>query len=677
MGDPVNPDATPAQQAALAASRNTAIQSAEGAATNPKTNGAPVGQAVNGETAPRERANLHPENIHDAVIRLAGNSQDGIQTAGQFLARLAGRSDQDVMTYMTIPATISGGPSIFQVRIGSGEVLSAGDEADFLIAFYQHSYADHLAFLKEGGVLLYDSDNVEPDLSDKRFSYLGVPITGLTVEALGGTAKDKGKNIFVLGLIAKIFHLDVEKLTKLIGEKFAGKDESIVNTAMMGFQAGYNYPVDTFLSTLYKFEHVPRTNGRAQITMDGNQALAYGLIAGGVRYGAGYPITPWSSVMEILRRELPKYGGLFVQAEDELGAVSTAIGFSLSGNLAITGSAGPGISLKTEAIGWASMAEMPLIIINVQRGGPSTGLPTNVEQSDLFQAIFGGHGDSPRVVLAAETVEDCFYIAVEAAKIARKYSTPVFILSDSSLATRIEAFEEPNLAELMQKAKPDLTPRQTFKPYPIDTITQHVAPGTRILDGKYPLLSGLEHDEMGHPTGSPKLHMVMTAKRRNKLRKLAEELPTPTIYGDQEGDVLLVGWGSTYGAIHEAVTLARSHGEKIGAIHFRHLHPLPNGLEKVWAKFKRIVVVEMNDLGVYGFGQFATILRARYCEAKIESVTKTDGLSFRVKEILNGVFGGRTFAARKIPREGPATIHSDTTGENVKTTREVVPQGVG
>src|SRR5262249_395676 len=312
-----------------------------------------------------DRADLRPESIQDAVIRLAGNSQDGIQTAGAFLARLAGRSEHDVMTYMTIPATISGGPSIFQVRIGSGEVLSAGDEADFLVAFYQHSYQDHLGFLREGGVLLYDSDNVEPNLDDKRFVYLGVPITGLTVEALGGTAKDKGKNMFVLGLICKIFHLDAEKLKKLIAEKFGGKDESVVNTALMGFQAGYNYPVGNFLKHLYQFEYVPRTDGRAQITMDGNQALAYGLIAAGVRYGAGYPITPWSSVMEILRREFPKYGGLFVQAEDELASVSIAIGFSISGNLSVTGSAGPGISLKTEAIGWASMAEMPIIIVNV------------------------------------------------------------------------------------------------------------------------------------------------------------------------------------------------------------------------------------------------------------------------------------------------------------------------
>jgi 2-oxoglutarate ferredoxin oxidoreductase subunit alpha len=641
---------------------------------------APRGSTAAASTAPAsDRADLRPENINDAVIRLAGNSQDGIQSAGAFLARLAGRSAQDVMTYMTIPATISGGPSIFQVRMGTGEVLSAGDEADFLVAFYQHSYQDHIGFLKDGGVLLYDSDNVEPDLDDKRFVYVGVPITGLTVEALGGTAKDKGKNIFILGLIAKIFHLDVEKLTTLIKEKFAGKDESIVNTAIMAFTAGYAYPVGNVLTKQYKFEpHVPKEGDRAQITMDGNQALAYGLIAAGVRYGSGYPITPWSSVMEILRSELPKYGGMFVQAEDELGAVSMTLGFSFSGHLAVTGSAGPGISLKTEAIGWASMAEIPIIIINVQRGGPSTGLPTNVEQSDLFQAIYGGHGDSPRVVLAAATVEDCFYIAIEAARIARKYSTPVFILSDTSLATRIEAFDEPHLKDLMLDPKPDLSPRAAgFKPYAVDQITQHVPPGAPMLDGKYPLVTGLEHDEMGHPTGSPKMHMAMTAKRRNKLRKLAEEIPVPEIYGDAEGEVLLVGWGSTYGPIHDAVKLAREHGEKVGALHLRHVHPFPNGLEKVFARFKRIVVVEMNDQGLYGFGQLATILRARFCEPRIESATKTDGLTFRVKEILERVFQGRSFAARKIPREGLAVIHTDTSPENVKSLKDVVPQGVG
>src|SRR6516162_8898680 len=617
MGDSVNPEATKLQE-----------PDGAGAATASPTRPAPQ----------QERADLRPENIQDAVIRLAGNSQDGIQTAGAFLARLAGRSAQEVMTYMTIPATISGGPSIFQVRIGSGEVLSAGDEADFLVAFYQHSYENHIEFLREGGVLLYDSDQVQPNLEDKRFVNVGVPITGLTIEALGGTAKDKGKNVFVLGLLAKIFNLDTEKLKGLIRERFGGKNESIVNAALTAFQAGYAFPVGNVLSKRYEFEPSPRTSGRAQVTMDGNQALAYGLIAGGVRYGAGYPITPWSSIMEILRSELPKYGGLFVQAEDELAAVSLALGFSYAGFLAVTGSAGPGISLKTEAIGWASMAEMPLVIVNVQRGGPSTGLPTNVEQSDLYQAIFGSHGDSPRVVLAAATVEDCFYIALEATRIARKYSTPVFLLSDGSLATRIEAFDEPDLKSLMQNPHPDLSPRpDAFKPYPLDSVTRHAPPGSRMMGGKYPIVTGLEHDEMGHPTGRAPLHMGMTAKRRRKLQELAAEISLPEVYGSYPGNTLLVGWGSTFGPIHEAVDRARERGASVSSIHLRHLHPLPKGLENIFTQFERIVVVEMNDQGLYGYGQLATILRARFCEPKISSLTKTDGLTFRVKEILQGI----------------------------------------
>ena len=584
------------------------------------------------------RADLRPENIRDAVVRFAGNSQDGIQTAGALLARLAGRSDHEVMTYMTIPSTISGGPSIFQVRIGSGEVLSAGDEADFLVAFYQHSYEDHIVFLREGGILLYDTDQVQPNLDDKRYVYAGIPITGLTIEALGGTAKDKGKNLFVLGLIAAIFHLDVDKLRLLVRERFGGKDESVVNTALLAFQAGYAYPVGNLLTTRYRFEVQPRITDRDQVTMDGNQALAYGLIAAGVRYGAGYPITPWSTVMEILRTEFSKYGGLFVQAEDELAAVSLALGFSYAGYLSVTGSAGPGISLKAEAIGWASMAEIPVIVINVQRGGPSTGLPTNVEQSDLYQAIFGGHGDSPRVVLAPSTVEDCFYIALEAARIARKYSTPVFILSDGSLATRIEAFDEPDLKSLVQDPKPDLTPRANgYKPYPLDQVTRHAPPGTRMLEGKYPVVTGLEHDEMGHPTGRPSLHLAMTAKRRRKYQELAKDIPLPKLFGESEGDTLVIGWGSTYGPIREAAERARGLGKKISTLHLRHLHPLPEGLDSIFDRFSDIAVVEMNDQGVYGFGQLATVLRARYCNPKIRSVTKTDGLTFRVKEVLEGV----------------------------------------
>src|SRR5947209_8451585 len=402
--------------------------------------------------------------ISEAVIRIAGNSQDGIQAIGGFLARLAGRSEQEVMTHMTIPATISGGPSIFQVRIGSGEVLSSGDDTDVLLAFYQHSYEDHINSLKQGGIVLYDSDHVEPKVEwQKDYHHVGVPVSGLTVEAIGGTAKDKGKNIFALGLVAKMFDLNVTKLEKLIGERFTGKDPSILNNALAAFHAGYSHSLGSVIET-FTFIESQKKNGH-QVVMNGNEALGYGLIAAGVRFGAGYPITPWSDIMELLRRELPKYGGTFVQTEDEIAAISMAIGSSYSGRVAVTGSSGPGISLKTEALGWASMAEMPVVVIDVQRGGPSTGMPTNVEQSDLNIACFGGHGDSPRVVLAPSSVEDCFYTAIEAVNIARKYSTPVIILSDQGIATRIEAFPYPDLEHVCQDIAPDLTPVGDHKPY--------------------------------------------------------------------------------------------------------------------------------------------------------------------------------------------------------------------
>lgn len=582
-----------------------------------------------------------PRSIQDVVIRLAGNSQDGIQSIGGFLARLAGRSDQDIMTYMTIPSTISGGPSIFQVRMGTGDILSAGDRADMLVVFYQHSYEAHIGSLRPGGVLVYDSDHVTPTPDDNRFTNVAVPITTGTVEAVGGTSKDKGKNIFVLGLIARVFDLDVAKLAALIKERFGGKEEDVVRNAMLAFDAGYAWPQNNLRDLFYRFEAVDRavaTTGRPQVTMDGNMALAYGLLAGGVRHGAGYPITPWSSIMEILRAELPKYGGLFVQCEDEIASVSTALGFSYTGHLAVTGSAGPGLSLKMEALGWATMAEMPLIVVNVQRGGPSTGMPTNVEQSDLMQAIYGSHGDTPRVVLAPKNVEDCFYIAMEAARIARQYSTPVLILSDMALSSRIEAFDEPDLVKIMVEPKPDLSPRGAdFKPYPLDRITQHAHPGTRIDSGKYPTVTGLEHDEMGHPTGSPVLHTKMTAKRREKIKALGAALPAPEFTGDSAGEVLLVTWGSTWGPAREALGRIRTAQVKAGHLHLRHLHPLPNGLEQTFSRYHKIVVVEINDEGLYGYGQFAMMLRARYANPAIVSVTKTDGLTFKVSEIVAGV----------------------------------------
>ncbi|MDI1248967.1 MAG: 2-oxoacid:acceptor oxidoreductase subunit alpha [Lacunisphaera sp.] len=591
-------------------------------------------------------------SIPDVVIRLAGNSQDGIQAVGGFLARLAGRSDQEVMTYMTIPSTISGGPSIFQVRMGSGEILSSGDRADVLVAFYQHSYESHRASLRPGGVLLYDSDHVKPDPDDKTITAVGVPMTSATVEAVGGSSKEKGKNIYVLGLLARMFDLDIPKLTQLIKERFGGKNEDIVRNALLAFDAGYAWSAENLR---YRLERAaaPVPGAPPQVTTDGNTAIAYGLIAAGVRYGAAYPITPWSSIMEILRVELPKYGGIFVQCEDEIAAASTALGFSYGGNLAITGSSGPGLSLKMEALGWGTMAEMPLIVVNVQRGGPSTGMPTNIEQSDLLQAIYGSHGDCPRVVLAPQNVEDCFYLAIEACRIARQFSTPVIILTDQALATRIEAFAEPELAKLMIEAKPDLSPREaTFKPYPLDQVQRHAPPGSVMGSGKYPTVSGLEHDELGHPSASPAMHMKMTAKRREKIKAVANDYAAPEVFGDESGDALLIGWGCTYGPIREAVGRLRGAGVKVGHLQIRHIHPLDNGLENIFARYRKILVVEINDEGLYGYGQLATLLRARYANPAIGSITKTDGLTYKVSEIFERVaqhleLGDTTFGMRK------------------------------
>jgi 2-oxoglutarate ferredoxin oxidoreductase subunit alpha len=433
-------------------------------------------------STPAIGGNSQVSRITEAVIRIAGNSQDGIQAIGGFLARLAGRSEQEVMTFMTIPSTISGGPSIFQVRIGSGEVLSSGDEADVLLAFYQHSYEGHLNSLRKGGIVLYDSDHVQPNPElQANYRHVGVPISSRTIEAIGGSGKDKGKNLFALGLVAKMFDLNLPKLEKLIAERFTGKDASITQNALSAFHAGFSFQLDNVLET-FRFADSQK-RGTQQVVMGGNEALGFGLIAAGVRFGAGYPITPWSDIMELLRRELPKYGGSFIQCEDEIASISMALGASYAGSVSVTGSSGPGISLKTEALGWAVMAEMPIVIVDVQRGGPSTGMPTNVEQSDLNIACFGGHGDSPRVVLAPANVEDCFYTAIEAVNIARKYSVPVILLTDQAIATRIEAFEQPDLQKVMQDISPDLTPVADHKPYdltPADGVTRHIVPGTRV-----------------------------------------------------------------------------------------------------------------------------------------------------------------------------------------------------
>ena len=445
--------------------------------------------------------------------------------------------------------------------------------------------------------------------------------------------------MFVLGLLARMFDLDVPKLETMLQAYYKSKGDDVIRNVIGAFNAGYGYDIGRLTDT---FEFVPSTNktGRKQIVTDGNQAIAYGALTAGIRFGAGYPITPWSSIMEILRAELPKYGGIFVQAEDELAAIAIACGASYSGHLSLTGTSGPGLSLKTEALGWAVMAEMPVVIIDVQRGGPSTGLPTNVEQSDLNIACFGGHGDSPRIVLAPSSVEDCFYITLEAAKLAREYSCPAIILTDQALATRFETWEMPDIAKLAQDLTPNFAARgPNYKPYEntTDGIAHHAPPGTPMLDGKYPVVTGLEHDEAGHPASRPANHVMMVAKRRRKLQVLASRLPKAETYGPPEGNVLLVGWGSSQGPIREAVDKARAEGESVSALNIRYIQPLQPGVGEIMDGFNHVFVVELNDEGLYGYGQLAGVLRARFCNDKIVGINKTDGLPFKIREILNGM----------------------------------------
>ena len=580
-------------------------------------------------------------NRVDVVVRIAGNSQDGIQLIGQLLATLTGRSDMDVITFQTFPSTISGGASIFQVRLGAGRVRSAGDDADVLLAFYQHSYEEHISFLREGGVLLYDSDQVGPNLQDARFRYIGVPITSLTVEAIGGTARDKGKNMFALGLVTRMLSLDEERLEALLRERLGGKGEEAFSRALTAFRAGHAHELAD-VGTLLRV--APQQGGahQEQITLNGNQAIAYGALAAGVRFGAGYPITPWSSIMETLRAELPKFGGVFVQAEDEIAAVSMAIGASYADRVAITGTSGPGLSLKVEALGFAVAAEVGLVIVDVQRGGPSTGLPTKVEQSDLNLAVFGGHGDAPRVVLAPSTIAEAFYTTIEAVNIARHYNVPVILLTDQLLSTRISTMPLPAVAQVAQEIGPELAPRRdAYLPYR-DTesgVSPRCFPGTYLHAGAYPVITGLEHNEAGHPDGTAANHRRMVAKRRRKLVTLMNTLPRPKLYGAQAGEVLFVSWGTSCGPVEEAVDRLLADGHQVGSIRMKYLNPLPNGLDEMFARFRHVFVVELNDQGLYGYGQLAQLLRARYADPRIRGINKTDGLPFKVREIIGEVTG--------------------------------------
>ncbi len=568
------------------------------------------------------------------TIRIAGHSQDGVQSLGTLLAKLAGRSGYKVMTYMTIPATIAGGNSIYQLRIGVEPILISGDFADVLIALHTDSLEGHIGTLREGGILLVDSDEIDVSTIQGSYDVRALPLSKMLDDLFEGKGV-KGKNMVLLGMLSNLLGIDRDKVEALALEKFGRKSEEVLQNVKTTLYAGFDYQ---WAGTPPKISLPKVADSGEQVTMDGNSAIAYGLIAAGVRYGAAYPITPATSVMEVLREEFPKYKGIFLQTEDEIAAVCAAIGMSYSGHLAVTSTSGPGMSLKMEALGWATMAEIPLIVVNVQRGGPSTGIPTQVEQSDLMQTIYGSHGDAPRIVLCARNVEECFHICREAVTLAREYSTPVVILSDQGLSTRIEGFDMPNLDEIMLEPLLDTSNRpEDWEPYPANAITRHAPPGSIIESGRYPTVTGLEHDEKGGPNAGAANHMKMTAKRRKKFQILEEKQSELELFGETSGEILLVSWGSSFGSTRETVLRLQEEGKKVSHLHLKMLFPLNRKVGELFDKFEKVKTVELNDFGVYGVGQLGMLLRAVTAKGNIGSVCKTDGLTFKVKEIIDQI----------------------------------------
>jgi 2-oxoglutarate ferredoxin oxidoreductase subunit alpha len=560
------------------------------------------------------------KTIRDAVIRLAGNSQDGIQAIGGFLARLAGRTDKDVMTYMTIPATISGGPSIYQVRLGTGEVLSAGDEADVLVAFYQHSYREHLGTLREGGILLYDSDQVKPNPDDKRFLAVGISITSSTIEAIGGTARDKGKNMFVLGMLCNLYSLDMDLAREQIAFIFGKKAEKVVRSNVALLEAGHAW-AEHNLDFGFR---VPATRAtEPQLVVNGNTAIALGVLASGMDICAMYPITPATSASHYLSDVFERAGGLVHQAEDEIAACAFAIGASYTGKVAVTITSGPGYSLKQEGIGLAVMAEIPLVVVNVQRGGPSTGQPTKVEQGDLFTVMFGSHGDAPKVVMAVSTIEDCFYSMITARRIAETFNMVVVVLSDASLATAQQPFPRPQFSADWLAPPIDQNPvPDGAKPYdwdPVTGLSRRFVPGQP--NGMH-TLTGLAHDRSSRVAYDPEINEQGMHARSLKLAALQKMLAPPKVFGEPEGDLLVVGWGSTQGAIEESVERLCAEGYKVSSMHLTFLQPMPAGIKEILHRFKQVIAIEANwsdlpedpliDESNRRYTALAMLLRSRY-----------------------------------------------------------------
>ncbi|WP_207557590.1 2-oxoacid:acceptor oxidoreductase subunit alpha [Mycobacteroides abscessus] len=604
------------------------------------------------------------EKLEKVVIRFAGDSGDGMQLTGDRFTSEAAIFGNDLATQPNYPAEIRApqgtlpGVSSFQIQIADYDILTAGDRPDVLVAMNPAALKANIGDLPRGGMVIansdeftkrnlakvgYQSDPLEhDDMSD--YVVYQVPMTTLAlgaVEPAGVSKKDgaRTKNMFALGLLSWMYHRPLEGTEQFLREKFAKKPD-VAEANILAFRAGWNYGETTeAFGTTYEVAKASLPAGEYR-QVSGNTAMAYGVVAAGrlantkVVLGT-YPITPASDILH----ELSKYKNFDVltfQAEDEIAGIGAALGASFGGALGVTSTSGPGVALKSEAVGLAVMTELPLLVIDVQRGGPSTGLPTKTEQADLLQALYGRNGESPIAVLAPRSPSDCFDIAIEAVRIALTYRTPVMILSDGAIANGSEPWAIPDIASYPAIQHTFASPDQDFAPYNRDPETlarQFAVPGTPGLEHR---IGGLEKaNGSGNISYDPANHDLMVRLRQLKIDGITVpdlEVDDPT--GDAQ--LLMIGWGSSYGPIGEACRRARRKGLKVAHAHLRHLNPFPQNLGEVLRKYPKVVAPEMN------MGQLSLLLRGKYL-VDVQSVTKVQGMAFladEVEEIIDAALDG-------------------------------------
>ena len=575
-------------------------------------------------------SNATAQGTVDVVFRVGGEGGEGVISTGEMLTTALARAGFEIYTFRTYPAEIKGGHANFQVRASGKLLLSYGAVVDVLLAFNEEAYQKHFKDVRQdGGVVIYDSDSFTPP-SSHSFIFYGVPLTSLATEKIGVKLT---KNIVALGVFAQLFDIPFDTFQALLKEKFGRKGEVVVQKNLQALQVGVDYIKQQTKRDAIHMGQGPRKT--KELVLSGNESLALGAIASGCRFYAGYPITPATDIMEFLARELPKLGGYVVQTEDEIAALGVVLGASFAGKKAMTGTSGPGFSLMTEMMGLAVTAEIPAVVVDVQRVGPSTGMPTKTEQGDLYLACYGGHGNCPRIVMALTSVEDCFYGIMRAFNIAEQFQMPVVVLSDASLGHRKATVPvpDPSKVTIIERRKPSLDEMKDYKRYRFtpDHVSPMSIPG---MEGGGYVAEGLEHDEVGYPAASDhENHLRLTKKRYGKfiaVEAIANELVRQ--YGEAHPEIGIIGWGSTEGVIREAVQLAVEKGYSVGALHPKILYPLPLAkLSQFIQGTKAVIIPEVNYTG-----QFATSLRKRFAYDFIQ-LNKCIGLPFTPTEILEKI----------------------------------------